>query len=193
MACLAVVAVFWNLTSAPSGNDRRDGGFEVLGAVSLVEDRGNDGDSFRIQHGIEEDVFRLYFVDTCEKSERFKSRLKYQAEYFGGIRLEQVIKLGEEAREVTLDWLRHEPFEIYTKRENVMKSDRLHAMVRFPKAENTDREWLCQRLVSAGLARIYTRGTTLADGTSERSFQAALRDLEAVAKREKRGAWLLKR
>ncbi|MGY8686335.1 MAG: thermonuclease family protein [Verrucomicrobiales bacterium] len=182
--------LLWNRTHAPVGADRSEGEFIVLGAVRLVENRGNDGDSFHIQHGTQVRVYRLHFVDTFEKSDRFYSRLKDQGSYFGGLNPDQVIKMGEEATETTLDWLRHEPFEVYTKEERVMNSDRLHAMIRFPQASE-GRQWLSERLVEAGLARIYTNGTTLADGTSAKEFEAHLRDIEADAKKAKHGAWRL--
>ena len=188
MLALVLIVVLWNQTQIPTGVDRTEGEFTILGAVRLVEDPGNDGDSFHVQHGTDVDVYRLYFVDTCEKSARFTSRIQHQARYFGGLTDAQVIMLGDEAREQTLTWLRTEPFEIYTRGERVMDSERLHAMVRFPDAADGEK-WLSERLVSAGLARIYTRGTPLADGTSRATFEAHLYRLEATAKEAKRGAW----
>lgn len=185
MAAAVWIIVWWNQTNAPVGDDRQEGSFEVLAAVRLIEDRGNDGDSFRIQHRNAVHTFRLYFVDTCEKSTRFPSRLRHQATYFGDLTLDEVVAWGERAREVTLEWLRTEPFEIYTRRERVMSSDRLHAMVRFPNSQ----DWLCERLVRQGLVRIYTRGTTMPDGSSRQAFEGHLRQLEAAAKAARRGAW----
>ena len=191
MLALVLMVVLWNRTQVPLGVDREEGAFTVLGAVRLVEDPGNDGDSFRIQHGTQTEVYRLYFVDTCEKSDRFKRRLQHQAVYFGGLSDDKVIDLGEAARERTLDWLRNEPFEIYTRHEPVMQSERMHAMIRFPQAKEGE-TWLSERLVRAGLARIYTRGTELSDGTSRQAFEAHLRDLEAEAKAAKQGGWAAK-
>jgi endonuclease YncB( thermonuclease family) len=100
-----------------------------------------------------------------------------------------VTELGERARSVTLNWLREEPFHIHTRDESVMGSERHHAMIYFPKAPQENQRWLSQRLVAAGLARIYTKGTRLADGTSEAQFEAALKQLEAEAKAQEQGAW----
>ena len=111
----------------------------------------------------------------------------------GGITIPQVLQLGHDARETTLDWLRHQPFEIHTRGESVMNSQRLHAMVRFPDAAGTDEEWLSQRLVKRGLARIYTRGSHLADGSTNFQFKAALTKLERTAKANNQGAWSLSR
>ena len=186
------IIIFWNLTTAPDSQSRIQGDFTILTGVRLIEDRANDGDSFRIQHRNKVETYRLYFVDTCETTNRFTKRLGHQARYFGGLTIPQVLKLGHEARETTLDWLRHQPSEIHTRGESVMNSHRLHAMVRFPKAIGTDREWLSQRLINLGLARIYTRGSHLADGTSYHQFKSELTSLEKRAKTNNQGAWSLK-
>lgn len=188
MVMLVIVVILWNHTQVPTGEDRVEGDFKILGAVRLSENPGNDGDSFHVQHGTQVDVYRLYFVDTCEKSDRFRARLGHQGRYFGDLSERTVLELGEEATEQTLAWLRAEPFEVHTRGESVMNSYRIHAMIRFPEASEGD-QWLSERLVRAGLARIYTRGTDLADGTNHYAFEAHLRDIEAEAKRAKRGAW----
>ncbi len=183
-----LIILLWNRVEPTP--PRMEGGFTVFREVELVENGGNDGDSFRIRHeGGSVEVFRLYFVDTCEKSARFPRRLDHQGEYFGGLGRDRVLRLGDEARETVLDWLRREPFEVYTRRERVMESDRLYAMIRFPEASADGDSWLAQRLVRAGLARIYTRGTALPDGTPEAGFKRELGVLESEAKRAQRGAW----
>jgi|MDTC01.3.fsa_nt_gb hypothetical protein len=72
-----------------------------------------------------------------------------------------------------------------------MESHRIYAMIRFPKATGTAEEWLSQRLVNLGLARIYTRGSHLADGTNYKQFKARLSTLEKDAKTANLGAWSL--
>ncbi len=196
LLALALIWILWDRTQpqlATPADSRMEGGFHVLSGARLEENPGNDGDSFRVRHGEEVTVYRLYFVDTCEKSTRFAKRLDYQAEYFAGLSRDEVVALGEEARATTLSWLRDEPFEIHTRNESVMGSERRHAMVRFPEARATDREWLSQRLIAAGLARIYTRGTRLAEGPSEKQFEARLRELEARARENREGARALSR
>ena len=190
MVAIVIIVNLWNHTQAPLGDDRIDGDFQILGAVRLEENPGNDGDSFHIQHSTEVDVYRLYFVDACEKSDRFRSRLGHQARYFGELKERDVLDLGAQARDQTLTWLGKEPFEIYTRGERVMNGERLYAMVRFPQAPE-GQQWLCERLVQAGLARIYTRGTALADGRSRAAFEKHLRKIESEAKKAKRGAWSL--
>lgn len=190
MLAIVIIVSLWNHTQAPLGVDRTEGDFQVLCAVRLEENPGNDGDSFHVQHGSQINVYRLYFVDTCEKSDRYRSRLEHQAHYFGGIKERNVLDLAEQARDQTLAWLRNEPFEVYTRGESVMNSQRIYAMIRFPQAPE-DKQWLCERLVHAGLARIYTRGTTLADGRSRSTFEKHLHEIESESKKSKRGAWSL--
>jgi len=100
-----------------------------------------------------------------------------------------VMKLGDQAKKLTLNWLETEAMEVHTRREKVMKSDRLFAMVRFPAAKDPSDQWLSSRLVKAGYARIYGKGTALSDGTSEREYIHSLKELESNAKRARRGAW----
>ena len=47
MLALVIIVVLWNHTQAPLGVDRTEGDFQVLGAVRLEENPGNDGDSFQ--------------------------------------------------------------------------------------------------------------------------------------------------
>lgn len=191
-----VIAMLWMATKdaedsrtdsrAASGEVR---GFRVLTEGELVEWGGNDGDSFRVRHEEGTHVFRLYFVDTCEKNDSFPRRLDYQGEYFGGLSRPRVMQLGEDARRASLSWLRHDLFEVYTRHESVMSSDRLFAMIRFPELGGTEDEWLSQRLVRSGLARIYTQGTEPPDGRTQKAFTEGLRTLEAAAQEERVGAW----
>jgi endonuclease YncB( thermonuclease family) len=52
-----------------------------------------------------------------------------------------------------------------------------------------DSKDLAQELVRNRLARIYGTRTTLYDGKDSRKYLARLAELEAQAKRAKRGAW----
>ena len=173
-------------TTAPTG-DATSGAWRKLENPRLVENRGNDGDSFFIAHSGGEERYRLYFVDTPETSRRYPDRLGHQARYFGGISFDNLINGGHEARKYSLDLLqRHQP-EVWTKNERVMDSDRLHALVRFP--DMPGKPWLHEELVKAGLARIYTMPTDLPDGTPKEKHVQQLKDLETGARREKRGLW----
>jgi endonuclease YncB( thermonuclease family) len=156
-------------------------------APRLVENGGNDGDSFFIAHDGGQERYRLYFVDTPETSRRYPARLGHQARYFGGISFDRLTSGGSDAREFTLQLLRRHELEVWTKNERVMDSDRLHALVRFPGMAG--QPWLHEELVKTGLARIYTLPTDLPDGTPKEQHLRQLKDLETGARRDKRGLW----
>lgn len=161
-------------------------GWTRIVAPRLIEWAGNDGDSFRFRHREGTGTYRLYFVDTPEKNRFFPDRLAHQSRYFGGIATDRLIAAGEAARDFTLALLRREPVEVWTRGERVMDSDRVHALVRFPRRSN---RWLHEELVSAGLARIHTMPTDLPDGTPKQACLRHLRALEAEARADQRGAW----
>lgn len=190
IALLLAGSYYFSVRWPAGGESRRtENAFQVLEGAVLIEHGANDGDSFRLRHGGREEVYRLYFVDACERSDRYPKRLIYQSRYFGGhLSPDEVMALGEEARAFTLALLRREPFEVCTRNETVMESARLHAMIRFPGAPE-GRRWLSERLVSGGLARIYTKGTDLPDGTPRQVFTDHLERLEAEARSKARGAW----
>lgn len=162
-------------------------GFEVLENCTLVEDRNNDGDSFKIRHdgGIHE--FRLYFVDAPEKRlHAFNGeRLDHQGRYFGGLDREQTIALGQAAQAFTAQCLRKEAFRVETRWQPVFDSGRFYAFVFFER----DGEELSEKLVQAGLARIYTEGADLPDGRLRREFERHLKTLEAEARQRGMGGW----
>jgi len=156
-----------------------------LDNVSLVDQAGNDGDSFHARRNRSSYLFRLYFVDTPETDARFPERLREQADYFG-IPLEQVVDAGKMADAFTKDLLAKRPFSVYTKYRDAMGAstkNRTYGMVK------VNERWLCELLVENGLARIHGVGDDLPDGVSERRHWARLRTLENTARREKRGIW----
>jgi endonuclease YncB( thermonuclease family) len=164
-----------------------DGRFVKLVKAHLVEDAVNDGDSFKIadDEGAEH-VLRLYFVD-CPEKRQYKlvnNRLKDQASYFGGLTIPQTVSLGLEAKAFTEKLLREQHFTVQTRWQRVYDSARSYALVFFD-----DGEELSEKLVKAGLCRIYTRGTVMPDGRREYDFENHLRDLEHHAKVAQRGAW----
>ena len=160
--------------------------FLKLADAHLIEDASNDGDSFKIAHDGTEHVLRLYFVDCPEKRQYplVKNRLKDQAAYFGGLSIPQTVNLGLEAKTFTEKLLTEQPFTIQTRWERVYDSARSYALVFF-----ADGEELSEKLVKAGLCRIYTKGTWMPDGRREYDFENHLRTLEREAKAAHRGAW----
>lgn len=169
-------------TQPPEAESR----FVALADAQLVEDAGNDGDSFKIAHDGGEHVLRLYFVDCPEKRlyPLVKNRLKDQAAYFGGLSIPQTEHLGLEAKVFTEKLLHEQRFTIQTRWERVYDSARSYALVFFD-----DGEELSEKLVRAGLCRIHTKGTWMPDGRGEFDFETHLRALEKDAKARKRGAW----
>lgn len=163
-----------------------DGSFVELRHAHLVEDAGNDGDSFKIAHEGGVHVLRLYFVDCAEKRRYtlVEARLKDQAGYFGGLSIPQTLTLGAAAKAFTEKLLRERHFTAMTRWERVYDSERTYAIITFD-----DGEGLAEKLVRAGLCRIHTKGTSMPDGRHEFDFENHLRALEHEAKDAKRGAW----
>lgn len=177
--------------SPPPPKPVPDGRFVKLANVHLVDDGANDGDSFKIADDDAdgaEHVMRLYFVDCPETREyaRVKNRLKDQANYFGGLTLPQTLGIGLEAKTFTEKLLSERRFTVQTRWHRVYDSARSYALIFFD-----DGEELSEKLVKAGLCRIYTRGTIMPDGRRENDFENHLRGLERQAKAARRGAWAL--
>ncbi|OYW75092.1 MAG: hypothetical protein B7Z37_14820 [Verrucomicrobia bacterium 12-59-8] len=163
-----------------------DGRFVALVNARLVEDAGNDGDSFKIAYEGGEQVLRLYFVDCPEKRQYplVKNRLKDQAAYFGGLSISQTVSLGLEAKAFAENLLVGGHYTIQTRWERVYDSARAYGLVFFD-----DGEELSEKLVKAGLCRIHTKGTWMPDGRREFDFEDHLRVLEREARTAQRGAW----
>ena len=168
------------------------GGYQYFRDCSLVGDRANDGDSFRVSVGGDELVLRLYFVDTAESYVHprgyNRERLAEQGKYFGGRSEAKMVELGQRAKREVLAALGSERFEVYTKWQRVFDSERMYGFVRFVSGE-WEGLYLSEVLVSQGLARIHTTGAGLPDGTGEGAFERRLMRLEGEARIGERGAW----
>ena len=165
--------------------------FEVILDARWQAHRDNDGDSFHLVHSNgKTNEFRLYFADCPEKRRHDfnQDRLLEQGRYFGGLSEAQMTQIGQQAQALTQHLLTTQPFTLYTKWQRVYNSSRHYAFVVFADGED-----LSAKLVRAGLARIHTSGTTLPDGRTTAQYQAALRQMEAAARSENRGAWALRR
>ena len=168
--------------------------FEVLDGCALKSHRNNDGDSFHVSHGGKNYEFRLYFVDTAES--KYKTypggdnngkRIREQGEYFGGLSQDETTALGTDAKKFVLKLLEKENFTVVTKWENVYGPERKYAFV-MVDWQGKD-VWLHELLVAQGLVRIHTKPYTLPDNTSASEQKKKLKELEALAKKEKRGGW----
>lgn len=169
----------------------RENGWKIHHNCTLVTHPHNDGDSFRVRlpDGSERD-YRLYFVDTPESQfKRYRdgntnaARIGEQARYFNAISSENAVAIGQKAKTYTLNLLRDHRFDLITKDEAVYGSERHYAHIMVNQTS------LDALLVEQGLARIHTKGADLADGTSLEKHRTHLRTLEAVAKKQKIGAW----
>lgn len=160
--------------------------FEVILNARLHPHPDNDGDSFHLEHGGQVHEFRLYFADCPEKKRHHlnSDRLAEQGRYFSGLSEAETVAIGQKGEAFTRELMNSQPFVICTKWHKVYNSGRYYAFVIFP-----DDEDLSAKLVSAGLARIHTGGTTLPDGRQTKEYEQQLRQLETVARNAGRGAW----
>jgi endonuclease YncB( thermonuclease family) len=148
-----------------------------------VTTKDGDGDSFRVRSGTNEFKVRLYFVDAPETTLRYAERSREQAEHFG-ITLEETVRAGVKAREVTRDLLR-EPFTVRTRWASAAGGGREPRYYSFVDI-GTNR--LAVLLVSQGWAR--TKGVTATvPGQNSKAFAARLRGLEAEAQKKRLGIW----
>ena len=171
------------------------GEYRELHGCTLVAHRNNDGDSFRVKtpDGKTQE-FRLYFVDAPESAlktyrngDSNKERLRHQGEYFGKLTQKETIAVGKQAKELTARLLGSEPFSVFTSDEPVFGGPRHYAFVQVRHRGQI--RWLHELLVENGLARIYTKGARMPDGTEPATRKRDLFTLEHKAKRGKRGAW----
>ena len=164
---------------------RKIGVWQELQGCRLVEDRGNDGDSFVVQHGGTDHTLRLYFAD-CPEKHRHQyngSRITEQGRYFGGLSEEETVEIGEEARDFSLGLLREGPFTVLTRWEPVFDSGRFFAFVTVTQGD------LGELLVEQGLARIYTKGENRPGGATVGAEKKRLQSMEQDARKANRGAW----
>ncbi len=171
------------------------GRYEVFQGCTLANDKGNDGDSFRVKlPGGRTEIIRLYFVDSPESA--FKSygggqnnhkRIAQQAADMGGITSQQAVEIGKQAKAFTLGILGKAPFTLHTEWDDPFGDSRYHAFVEVAYDGKT--RFLDELLVEKGLARIHTKGAPLPDGTTERKQEDRLLDLQRASKSKKAGAW----
>lgn len=210
---IAAVALWaYNQSRAPSVTERgpprskqsaespvkppaRTGTYETHRHCTLVEARGNDGDSFlvKLPDG-KKAVFRLYFVDAPESA--FKSyaggdtnhrRIHEQAADLGGVTPQQAVEIGKKAKSFTTGILASRPFDIHTNWDSPFNDNRFHAFVEIQQGGQP--RWLHEVLVDHGLARIHTKGADLPDGTPSAKHKTRLLKLQATAKSSDVGVW----
>ena len=166
-------------------------------SCSLIENNGNDGDSFHVHIGslksasAQHKLFRLYFVDTPESESSLPERLEDQRKYWNLPDAATVVKCGKEAHHFTKNFLRND-FTVYSRLADALgrsRMDRDYAMV-YSEANKED---LGYALVRNGLARVSGMSTDLTDleryGKTTEVWWRKLRMAEAEARKEGRGCW----
>ncbi len=182
MVCFALAILCIDVFAAEPGKP-----FQKIEGCMWKGDRWNDGDSFHLITGDagREIVARLYFVDTPEAETAYRDRLDEQAAYFGLTR-EQATIIAHESTQFTEKRLAT-PFTVWTRWRSALGRSalgRVYCIVH----DSTGRD-LNELLVENGLARIYGVRNPLPDGRDSRSYISHLGELEAKAKKEKKGAW----
>lgn len=157
--------------------------WQTLEGCTLVTGPGNDGDSFRVRWSNEEFIVRIYYADAPETRANFTDRVQAQADYFG-IPVDRAIAAGKLAQAYVMDLLK-DGFTIKTRWQGVYGGARAARRYGCVSVQGKD---LADLLVANGLARIHGMG--ISGQTSEEVVR--LRELEAQAKAEKRGAWGLR-
>lgn len=173
------------LTAQQRAGQSSSSKWEVLDDCKLASDASLDGDSFHVQHGDREYIFRLYFVDAPETDERLRQRIEDQAAYFG-VSTNDVPAAGRIAAEFTRQKLGTNGFTVMTRWQNAMGRSslaRFYAMV-FVHDEN-----LAEQLVANGLARIHGYRANWPGGPRSSTFISQLKNQELGARENKLGLW----
>ncbi len=162
--------------------------YQVITDATLVDDPGNEGDSFLLSTSEGTRRFSLYFVDTVETDGGQPEAARDMAAYFGFESEEPLRELGLEARNFSLRLLRANHFRIVTRWE---KSPDDGSFLAFVFVQDPDQGLvnLAQWLVRYGLARIVPSDSALPDGMSAEQFRQLLLQEEDRSKADSHGAW----
>jgi endonuclease YncB( thermonuclease family) len=168
-----------------------DGRYERFDGCRLVDDRRNDGDSFKVKlpDGRVEEL-RLYFVDAPESA--FKSygggrsnreRIEDQGRDLN-VSPERAVEIGVAAKKLVHDRLGGESFTVFTEWDDPFGDKRYHAFVEMPGGG-----WLHEALVEEGFVRIHTKGGDVPGGLRRNGQENRLREMEGDARKSGRGVW----
>lgn len=168
--------------------------YQIWENCTLIDQRGNDGDSFHIQtpHGREE--IRLYYVDAPESAARTYGngdtnhrRIAEQGAAMGGLNQHETTQVGVAAKKFTKKLLNGKKFTVVTNGERVYNSHRKYAFVIADwKGES---RYLHELIVAYGLGRIHTKPMTLPDNTAASRQKQHLYELQKYAQKNNYGAW----
>jgi endonuclease YncB( thermonuclease family) len=158
--------------------------WEVLEDCRLIPNESNDGDSFHVDHGGREYVFRLYYVDAPEsKSDsQIEERIAQQANYFG-VDEAAVLAWGKSIGGKVQRVL-SKPFTVVTRYQDALGRSRLPRFYAFvaPHGFKTD---LASALVANGFARSYGQRAKNEFGLNKKYFD----EIEQNARSSRKGIW----
>ncbi len=149
-----------------------------------VEDKNNDGDSFRVKCEEKDFVLRLYFIDAPETNLRDGERTHQQSEHFG-VSLDETMKAGVKATEVARETMKGS-FDVWTKWSSGGGRGK---EVRYYGLVEADGKSLVEILVSRGLARIVGQPVPLPNGEKSPAYKKRLAAMESEARKHRVGAW----
>ena len=170
------------LSFSAGAADRKE--WEQHSHCRYIEQKYNDGDSFRVSCGVREYVLRLYYVDAPESNMSSAARVGEQREYFQ-VAIENVLSTGEAATTRVRELLQ-QPFSVSTKWASAggrSKELRYYGLI------DVGGKRLAEILVSEGLARTKGVVVNLPTGEKATAYIAKLRGMEREAKNQRRGIW----
>ena len=182
---LFVTAVLMFIAVLPSFADN----LQMFSNARLINDPGNDGDSFLLEANGKSFHVRLYFVDCAETSVSSKTdaqRVREQMRYFGLPSAERTIHFGNEAK-TFVDHILVKPLTVHTAFASALgrsAKGRIYGFI--TTADGND---LATLLVKNGLARTHGIGRETPDGVSRDEMIERLRDLEMSAMLKRVGIW----
>jgi competence protein ComEA len=165
------------------------GDLKVFPNCKLMDEPGNDGDSFGVRAESTSFIVRLYFVDCPETSMPLKSdaeRVRAQTRYFGLTDAAQTIQFGKRAKSF-VDSVLAAPFTVHTAFTSALgrsAGGRIYGFV-----TTGDGNDLAVMLLKNGLARAHGMGRETPDGVSLREMTSRLKDFETSAMLKRVGIW----
>lgn len=176
---LILIGVF-SLIAVVRGGDR----WVTLNDCRYLPNPANDGDSFHVQAGGKEYIFRLYFVDSPETDASLPRRVAQQAKYFA-VTTAQALQIGLEAKRFTRQQLAR-PFTVRTCKQDARGRSWRKRYFAFVQIDNAD---LGELLVANGLARVFGAASDPPGMNTPRVEWRKLEQLERRAKEQKIGGW----
>ena len=168
-------------------SERTPGVGQILDDCELISATANDGDSFKVKHGQDESIFRLYFVDALKCRNTDSNLLEDQARYFS-LPTEHITTAGEMAKSFTRQFLR-DKFTIITQWKNARGGPDPSY---FAIAQKNG-HFLSTELVKNGHARIYGLPTTgqWPGGLEASAYLQKLKYCERAAQQQRKGIWAI--